>query len=279
MIKRVRVKRTKFTVPTNTDRSRRKRDRAAVSSTDDHEQLSNRRTVEQWAVVINAAWQKQVGSILEFCRLVRTAREELDEHGEWSKFFNEWGEKKLLSFGKRTADRLIAIAEHPVLSNETHVSRLPPSWGTLYELTKIEDKALEVMLKDGTIHTDIQRREVEEIIARMKDEGIFLWPELRRSVRVLINFMHQYPNAKDIAWEFVNSGYTKKKKEEPVDLKEMAALLDWLPKLHAGAKPFDDVYDWEREASSIEDTDATVTQEDTEQQPNGNDAVAEEDGD
>jgi hypothetical protein len=32
----------------------------------------------------------------------------------------------------------MAVAEHPVLSNSAHVQNLPPSWGTLYELTKAE---------------------------------------------------------------------------------------------------------------------------------------------
>ena len=42
-----------------------------------------------------------------------------------------------LPFGKRTAQRLMAIASDQRLSNTTHVSLLPASWQTLYELTKL----------------------------------------------------------------------------------------------------------------------------------------------
>jgi hypothetical protein len=42
-----------------------------------------------------------------------------------------------LPFGDRTARRLMAIARDPRISNRTHASILPPSWMTLYELTKL----------------------------------------------------------------------------------------------------------------------------------------------
>ena len=44
-----------------------------------------------------------------------------------------------LPFGERTAQRLVTIANDPRLSNATHVSHLPQSWYTLYELTKVPD--------------------------------------------------------------------------------------------------------------------------------------------
>jgi hypothetical protein len=48
-----------------------------------------------------------------------------------------------LPFSERTAQRLMSIASDPRLSNPTHVSVLPNSWGTLYELTKLTDEALQ----------------------------------------------------------------------------------------------------------------------------------------
>lgn len=35
------------------------------------------------------------------------------------------------------AQRLMQIASNPALANATHVSLLPPSWGTLYELSRL----------------------------------------------------------------------------------------------------------------------------------------------
>ena len=42
-------------------------------------------------------------------------------HGEWGLLF----ERELVPFGRTTAARLMAIAEHPVLSNVAHVQHLP----------------------------------------------------------------------------------------------------------------------------------------------------------
>lgn len=38
-----------------------------------------------------------------------------------------------------TAQRFMAIASHPVLSKAAHGQLLPPSWRTLYELTKVHE--------------------------------------------------------------------------------------------------------------------------------------------
>src|SRR5689334_2288311 len=33
---------------------------------------------------------------------------------------------------------LLALAEHPIISNSAHAPNLPTSWGTLYEVTKMQ---------------------------------------------------------------------------------------------------------------------------------------------
>jgi hypothetical protein len=55
------------------------------------------------------------------------------EHGDWLKLVEE------LPFGERRAQRLMEIARHPILSNPTHGSFLPPSWRTLYELSRLDE--------------------------------------------------------------------------------------------------------------------------------------------
>lgn len=68
--------------------------------------------------------------------------------GEWSALFDDG--KVPLSI--RSAQRLMAIAEHPTLSKATHVSLLPSSWGTLYELSKLPESVLEAALDDVSAH-------------------------------------------------------------------------------------------------------------------------------
>ncbi len=54
-----------------------------------------------------------------------------------------------LPFSERTAQRLMSISENPVISNTTHVSLLPPSWGALYELSKQPDEKLNEAFEAG----------------------------------------------------------------------------------------------------------------------------------
>jgi hypothetical protein len=106
-----------------------------------------------YATKIAAAWQKTTEAIIETGRLLNEAKAEV-EHGDWLKLV------EALPFGARTAQMLMAIAANPVLSNPNHGSHLPPSWRTLYELTKLDDQVLLAKIEDHSIHPDIERKDV-----------------------------------------------------------------------------------------------------------------------
>jgi hypothetical protein len=57
----------------------------------------------------------------------------------------------------------VAIAENVVLSNPTHVSDLPASWGTLYELTKLDDEQIIAGMKAGEINPDMTRAQASSL--------------------------------------------------------------------------------------------------------------------
>jgi hypothetical protein len=57
------------------------------------------------------------------------------------------------------------IAANEVLANPTHVSHLPPSWGTLYELATLPTEVLEAKIADGTITPDTERKDVARLKA------------------------------------------------------------------------------------------------------------------
>ena len=63
-----------------------------------------------------------------------------------------------LPFGERTARRFMTIANHPILSKANHGSLLPPSWGTLYELSKLPEPVLTDALKSGQWHAHAKDR-------------------------------------------------------------------------------------------------------------------------
>jgi hypothetical protein len=67
-----------------------------------------------------------------------------------------------LPFGSRTAEKLMAIARNPVLTDSTHESKLPDSWTTQFELTKLPLAVLRKKFADGSIHPELERATVDE---------------------------------------------------------------------------------------------------------------------
>jgi hypothetical protein len=112
------------------------------------------RTSAQWAAAITRAWNKAVQSILETGRLLIEAKDKL-EYGDFGAMADN------LPFGRRTAERLIAIASNSILADATHGSQLPPSWRTLYELSTLPDETLLARLEDGSIRPDLERSSIK----------------------------------------------------------------------------------------------------------------------
>ena len=53
------------------------------------------------------------------------------------------------------------IARDPRFSDAAHGQLLRPSWGTLYELTKLPDHVFMAKIASGAIHPDMQRKDVD----------------------------------------------------------------------------------------------------------------------
>ena len=73
-----------------------------------------KKTRQQHAEEINRAWQKGVESVIQTGRLVQLAKDDL-VHGEFLAMV-----ETDLPFGEDMAQRLMAIARNPVLSNADH---------------------------------------------------------------------------------------------------------------------------------------------------------------
>jgi Protein of unknown function (DUF3102) len=110
-----------------------------------------------WAARITECWRSSVEGILRTGRLLIEAKANLP--------FGEFGRmiESDLPFGERTAQRLMAIGQDNRLSNPTHVSLLPASWGTLYELTKLSDEEFSSAVQQRVIRPDMLRGEAEVI--------------------------------------------------------------------------------------------------------------------
>lgn len=111
-----------------------------------------------WAAHIAACWRSSYDSILEVGQSLIAAKAGLG-HGEFGKMI-----ELSLPFGPNTAQRLMAIASDPKLSNPAHAPLLPPHWGTLYELTKIDDAKFSEAVEKKIIRPDMERAEIGQFV-------------------------------------------------------------------------------------------------------------------
>ena len=117
---------------------------------------------KEYVKKIRAAMGRSVEGFVEAGRELQTAKAKLP-HGQFEDML-----KTDLAMSPQMARKLMAIAKHPVISNRSHGSDLPPAWTTLYELTMVPTARLEAMLKDHTIHPLMERAEVKELQPKSK---------------------------------------------------------------------------------------------------------------
>jgi hypothetical protein len=118
------------------------------------------------AAGIKTAWNKQVSGIIETGQLLLQAKKEMSGSRKWLKLFDpKIGD---LPFCEDTAQLLMKIARHPVLSNAEHVRYLPPHWGTLAVLSKATPKQLEKWITDGIVNINTERQQAESLVRPKK---------------------------------------------------------------------------------------------------------------
>ena len=145
---------------------------------------------DYWAPRINAQWQKSVEGIIGVGRQLIAAKEAC-EHGEFMRLFkgSDNAVPSPVPFTLNTAERLMRVARHPVLSNSAHVQTLPQSWGTVYELSQLDDDTLTAGIKAGEITPEMTRSQAAKLHADPIER-------LDREVCVL-------------AWEAMSSAYAR----------------------------------------------------------------------
>jgi hypothetical protein len=121
---------------------------------------------EYWAPKIHGEWRKSIEGILGVGRQLIEAKESC-EHGEFLRLFkgHENAVIEPLPFGVSSADKLMEIARNEVISNSELVPNLPQSWGTLYELTKLDDETLLAGIKAGEITPETTRAQAAALHA------------------------------------------------------------------------------------------------------------------
>lgn len=97
-------------------------------------------------------WRQSVAGIIGAGQVL-TEGKRLLPHGE----FEAWVKRDLPIDGS-TARRLMSVASDERI--RAHAHELPPSWATLYELTKLTDSEFASRIEDGTINVEMQRKDI-----------------------------------------------------------------------------------------------------------------------
>jgi hypothetical protein len=119
---------------------------------------------QQWANRINGHLKTSVESILAMGRDLIAAKEQLG-HGKWMTMFAGRPDSvaEPIRFSINSAGCLMKIARHRILTNSEHAQNLPPSWFTLYELTKIDEGRLKHALSEGQVTPSMTRKDVRKL--------------------------------------------------------------------------------------------------------------------
>ncbi|WP_295543440.1 hypothetical protein [uncultured Thiohalocapsa sp.] len=101
------------------------------------------RTRADWAARITTAYAKTVESIVKTGAELLAAKDALPR-GAFQKMV-----RRDLPFGDRTAQKLMAIARNPALTDEANWPQLPAAWTQLYELSRFEPDVIAQLVAHG----------------------------------------------------------------------------------------------------------------------------------
>jgi hypothetical protein len=115
---------------------------------------------KEHAARINEAWQQGVEAIIKTGQRIIDAREGLAP-GEYLAMV-----ERDLHFKRAMAFKLVAIASNKILADVSHGKHLPIAWTTLYELSAVANKGLdlEAAIESGAIHPRMERKEVRALL-------------------------------------------------------------------------------------------------------------------
>ena len=115
-------------------------------------------TIKKYERDISTNWKNASGAILTTCELLAKAKKELSK--------DEF-ENLDLPFTKQTKNRLIAIGNDKRL--RSHDEAIPPSWGTLYVLTRLDDDKFSKAVSSGDISPAMTRADAYRLVEGKSD--------------------------------------------------------------------------------------------------------------
>lgn len=119
----------------------------------------------EWAAEITAAWRSSAEGILNCGQLLIASKGKLP-HGEFTAMI-----EKDLPFGASAVQKLMKIGRNELLSKAEHILLLPPSWGTLYEIAKLDGSEVAALIDEGRIHPEMKRSDITQYLKRGRREA------------------------------------------------------------------------------------------------------------
>ena len=122
---------------------------------------------EHWIEEINTAFGYSAGWVIKTGQLLSQAKRQLPPR-QWLAAF----ESRKLRFGLRTAEMLMALGRHPILTKTKYISSLPPAWSILYLLSRLPPEVLEQGIIDGVIHPELKLAEARRLLQSARASGL-----------------------------------------------------------------------------------------------------------
>ena len=120
--------------------------------------------VDEAVQKIGASWHRATQSIIETASLVL----EYTQSAEWTDIREKLIGQKIMS--KTVISMLTSIAENPLLTAPENLDRLPASYNTLYQLSKL-DGNLPRVFDEGLVTPDLTFEDVLDLRSRIAEES------------------------------------------------------------------------------------------------------------
>ena len=124
-----------------------------------------KKNVNNYLISITSAWNKAAMSIIEVGRQLNEAQNNLSKI-EFKQLKRELEDQRIMS--SSTITKLKMIANNVVLTREENQKYLPPSYETLYLLSRIEENELSEAFENQLISTETQRNNISNIFGYQK---------------------------------------------------------------------------------------------------------------
>lgn len=190
-------------------------------------------SLQLWADRIRLAYERSVGAIIATGKNLNNAKASVP-HGGWGRMFRGHPQavERPIPFSQDTAERLMAIARNPVLSNSAQWAELPNSWRTLFELSKIEASTLESYLSRGMIHADMTRQEALQLTVKRRESEI---PSCRVQSMDEEVFYLEVSESRNNSWAAEVNSELNAPLQFSVDGRIVSGVF-WLPEIPVSAK-------------------------------------------